>query len=63
MRDKAQRIARPAQQCRPLASNIEIQTCCPLVNVDELTRELIDACCTQLSRINCRKTRQKPTKI
>jgi len=31
----------------PLASSSETQTCCHLVNVDELTRVVIDACCTQ----------------
>ena len=39
---KAQRIARPEQQCCPLASSSETQPCCPLVNTDELTRVLID---------------------
>jgi len=57
MRGKSQRIARPAWQCRPLASSSETQTCCLLVNVDELTRVRIDACCTQLSHINYRSTR------
>ena len=44
----------------PLASGSEAQTCCPLVNVNELTQVLIDACCAQLSRINYRSTGYKP---
>jgi len=27
-----------------------------MIDVDELTRVLTDACCTPLSRINCRST-------
>jgi len=34
----------------PLASSNEKQMCCPLVDVDELTRVLIDTCCTQLQK-------------
>jgi len=44
MRGKAQRIARlHGIAVSPLASNSETQACCLLVNVDELTRVLIDA--------------------
>jgi len=53
----------PGIAVSPLASSSEAQICCPLVNVDELTRVLIDACCTQLSRINCRSTGQTSTKL
>jgi len=66
MRGKAKRIARPAYQCHPLASSSKTQTCCPLLNVDELTEHwklLIDGWCTQLSRTNCRSTGMKATKF
>jgi len=51
MQGRAQLIAYPALQCRPLVSSSKAQTCCPLVNVDELTRVLIDACCTQVATL------------
>jgi len=52
MRDKAQHIAHLAKQYRLLASSSKTQMSCPLVNINELTQVLIDACCAQLSCIN-----------